>query len=495
MKKHLKSLLNMQGYCFLLPVCWLLCSCTGKITDYTETGRLPVIEPDYSEISIPPNIAPMNFAVKEDGDKFVVNLRTSDGGLSFSTKSNDNVIRFDAGKWKQVMAKSLGKDVIIDVYTRKGGRWQRYHPVVNHVAGDSIDSYLAYRLIEPGFEMWGTMGIYQRCLENFEESPVMINTLSGHNCMNCHSFAMNNSNTMLFHMRGKESGTIIFRNGKLSKVNTKTDKTISAGVYPAWHPAGRFVAFSVNKIMQAFHAVTDRRIEVADTLSDIVLFDTETSIVSTSPELSTTARFETFPTWSPDGKYLYYCSAKALPFKQYNKIRYDLLKIEFDQSSSHFGHVDTIISSVKTGMSVSFPRISPDGKFLLFCMSEYGNFTIWHNESDLYMMNLETGEIVKPEINSPKAESYHTWSSEGRWIVFSSRRDDGLFTRPYFSYFDGDGVFHKPFILPQKDPGFYENFLKAYNVPELITTKIQLNPKIISRLGDLEPMTSAFSEN
>jgi hypothetical protein len=112
---------------------------------------------------------------------------------------------------------------------------------------------------------------------------------------------------------------------------------------------------------------------------------------------------------------------------------------------------------------------------------EYGNFTIWHKDSDLYLMNLTTAEITKPGINSDQAESYHSWSSNGRWIVFSSRRSDGLFTRLYLSYIDATGKAHKPFLLPQKNPEFYNTFLKTYNVPEFVTSKIDLDPRILSK--------------
>jgi len=75
---------------------------------------------------------------------------------------------------------------------------------------------------------------------------------------------------------------------------------------------------------------------------------------------------------------------------------------------------------------------SPDGRYILFCKSGHGNLTIWQPESDLYLLDLKTGIVSKPDINSNKSESFHTWSSTGRWIVFSSRRDDGLlYTRPY----------------------------------------------------------------
>jgi dipeptidyl aminopeptidase/acylaminoacyl peptidase len=168
------------------------------------------------------------------------------------------------------------------------------------------------------------------------------------------------------------------------------------------------------------------------------------------------------------------------------------LRIAFDPATSKFGAVDTVISSTRTGLSVSFPRISPDGKYLLFCMTEYGNFTLWHKDSDLYLMNLETNEISKPDINSDQAESYHTWSSTGRWIVFSSKRIDGQFTRLYLSYFDKNGKAYKPFIMPQKDPEFYDTFLKTYNVPELVTSKVNLNPRILSESAKFAPVNATY---
>jgi hypothetical protein len=313
--------------------------------------------------------------------------------------------------------------------------------------------------------------------------------------MNCHSFCKNNSSTMLFHMRGNLSGTVIYRNGKITNINTKTSQTISPGVYPSWHPDGRYVAFSVNHISNAFYAMPDHRREAIDSLSDLIIYDTETKKISKCSAIASKDRLETFPTWSPDGRYLYFVSAKVLPPDKYRQIRYDLLRIAFDAGTRQFGTIDTVISSYRTGMSVSFSRISPDGKYLLFCMTEFGNFTIWHKDSDLYLMNLETNEISKPDINSDQAESYHTWSSTGRWIVFSSRRVDGLFTRLYFAYFDKNGKFHKPFLLPQKDPRFYNTFLKTYNVPELITSAVDLNPRILSEIVKSATVSASFEEN
>jgi dipeptidyl aminopeptidase/acylaminoacyl peptidase len=161
----------------------------------------------------------------------------------------------------------------------------------------------------------------------------------------------------------------------------------------------------------------------------------------------------------------------------YKNIKYNLMKISFDTQTLEFGEVDTVFNATAIGKSATFPRVSPDGKYLLFTMGDYGNFHIWHKSSDLYLMDIRTGETRNlVEINSPETESYHSWSSNGSWIVYSSRRQDGAYTRFYISYFDGKGNFHKPFILPQKDPQFYQEFFKSFNIPEFSIKPVDFTP-------------------
>ena len=87
--------------------------------------------------------------------------------------------------------------------------------------------------------------------------------------------------------------------------------------------------------------------------------------------------------------------------------------------------------------------------------------------------------VARPldEINSPDTESYHSWSSNGRWIIFSSRRHDGVFTRPFIAHIDADGRGSKPFELPCHDPDRHLQMLKSYNVPEFMRGPVTITPQ------------------
>lgn len=451
-------------------------SCTTDLSHSDQVDRLPVIFPDYTGIVIPPNMAPLNFVVKEKGDLFVARISVKDD-LQLTVESTDGIIDIDIDKWHGLLHKAKGGEIHVAVFVRgENGRFQQFKTIINRVANEEIDNHLVYRLINTGYVMWSKMGIYQRNLENFDESAVIDNQTIGNTCVNCHSFSRNNPKSMMVHVRATNAGTVIYDDGKLKKINSKTKYTLSPGAYPNWHPDGKHIAYSVNNISQRFFS-KDIRIEVTDAASDIIVYDTRNDKISTSPQVSTGSR-ENLPNWSPDGKYLYYISAPGITdYESEVNTRYSLMRIPYDAEKNSWGKADTVISASELGKSITFPKLSPDGKYLMFTAAEHGYFTIHYPDADLYLLNLETGEYKKMDINSPKTtDSYHCWSSSGRWFVFSSKRLDELFTRPFFCYFDADGNPSKPFVLPQKNPEFYDSFLINYNIPELITGAVEPSP-------------------
>lgn len=200
----------------------------------------------------------------------------------------------------------------------------------------------------------------------------------------------------------------------------------------------------------------------------------------TTKAISSENAFETFPCFSADGQSLYFASAVAVDTveRNYEKVKYSICRIAFNTENQTFGEkVDTLYNARTEGRSAVFPRISPDGRLLVFTVSDYGNFTIWHRDAELYVTDLKTDDTrALTEINSEDVESYHSFCSNGRWMVFSSRRDDGLYTRPYFTHIDSLGQFSKPFMLPQKDPrNYYLMQNNSYNIPEFIKREVDLN--------------------
>ena len=471
-----------------IVACLTIMSCGGPSVPevFTETDRLPNIYPDYKDVTIPFNIAPLTFQLDEAADEMVARYAVGDEEMIFEGKAQP-----EADDWRRLVEKAKGGTITIDVYARKADRWTHYKPFNFFVSADSIDSYLSYRLIFPSFISYEALTINQRCLENYDESVIYDNVLCSFEkdgqCINCHHFQQYNPARMQFHARQNNGGTIIAYDGKLKKVNMRNDSILSAGVYPAWHPWLNMIVYSTNKTAQRFHTVHSNKIEVYDAQSDLIAYDVETDEVTNLENDST--ELEVFPAWAPDGKTLYYCSAhiemssptstvNAEVTRRPKDVKYNIYRKSFNPETMQFGPRELVLAADSMGMSATLPRISPDGRYLMFTMGEYGVFHIWHHDADLWMIDLQTGE-AKPidKINSPDTESYHSWSSNGRWVVFSSRRDDGTYTRPFFAHLDKNGKWSKPFELPQADPGYHRQFMKCYNIPEFMRGPVAIKPQ------------------
>lgn len=439
--------------------------------------RLPLIFPDYTAITIPYNIAPLNFKMEEEGKRFKAVLE-GDQGSVLKLSARNKMFRIPDGKWSRFMEANRGSQFTVNLFKQEDRQWTRFEPFVIKVAGEAIDPYLAYRLIPPGYETWSSMGLYQRDLRSFREKPIIENRHIEDNCVNCHSFSKGSSENMLFHVRGSIGGTMIKLGDHIEKLNLKNEETLSAGVYPSFHPSGLYVAFSTNRIEQYFHASREKTIEVLDRQSDLILYNTESQEISHVPGTEDDLHMETYPSWSPDGRTLYFSRTNANADTPFDSIRYDIYHIGFDPVKGEFGEAEAVLLASDMGKSASFPRISPDGNYLLCTLHDYGTFPIWHKEADLCLVDLNSGDSeVQALVNSGDTDSYHSWAQNSRWIVFSSRRYDGQYTKPYISYLDSEGRFHKAFLLPQRNPDFYDSFFYSYNRPELITGAIETDQR------------------
>lgn len=472
-----------------------------------EVRSLPAIFPDYCNVTIPCNIAPLNFMLPaEEYDACVTRFTAPDGKQQ--TYGKGVKVQIPESEWHTMLEASKGKSIKVEVWGEKAGEWLAYSPFELFVAEDPIDEYVSYRLVDPTYVAWSYMSITQRNLTTFEESEIFNNELTSNDrakgqCINCHSYQNYKTDNMLFHVRLSNARTVIVNDGKVSSVNLKRDYTISSGVYPSWHPTEKLIAFSTNLTRQAFFTAHTDKIEVYDLKSDMILYDIASDsviVVANDPDL-----LEVYPTWSPDGKYLYYCKSVPLPEEMkeedirvtYEKIQYNLYRKSFDLASLSFGEEELVYDAASKNRSATLPRISPDGNYMLFPEGQYGCFHTRHSDADVFCVKLDGHfplEDDKVAEDSPfldltnlnsegAADTYPSWSSNGKWIMCSSRRIDGNYSRLYFSYFN-NGKVEKAFLLPQEDPEQNTFRLKCYNRPEFMIEPVKISVDEFSKVFD-----------
>jgi len=463
----------------------LVVSCGSHPENATQVDEFPDIYPDYVGVTIPVGIAPLNFCMSDDDVKTIdVTVKGSKGG---SMHVNGEYADFDLKEWGQLLEQNKGGELTLTVYAEKDGEWTQYRDFTIDVSPHALEAWgITYRRIPPSYHLYSRMGLYQRNLSNFDETAMLVNSQSPGMCINCHTANRTNPKEYTFHVRGEHGATLIHKAGKDELLKAKNDSLGGSMVYPYWHPGGRYCAFSTNKTSQMFHTASQKRIEVYDSESDVFVYDTETHTILSDTLIMKKYWAENCPAFSADGKWLYFVTARRQIYPtDYDKECYSLCRVSFDEATGRIGEeVDTLVNANEIGRSVSWPRPSYDGRFLMYTQADYGYFTVWHPEADLWLFDLESGE-TRPltEVNSDKAESLHNWSSDSHWFLFTSRRDNGLYTHIYFSSIDESGKATKPFMLPQKNPKRHERLsFYSYNTPDFTIEPIDRDAK---ETGDL----------
>lgn len=437
-----------------LSLALVLAGCSARPQD-TFKGMFP----DYTDVTIPCNIAPLNFRIA-DASAIKVQVKGDNGQYEF--RGRRGLVKFPVGKWHRMLRAETGNTLTVSVTAGKD-----YSDTFTWtVSPDSIDRYMSYRLIEPAYEVWSGIQIEQRDVTSFRTRLLGDNRNAELCCMNCHT--TNRNGTSFMHLRGAKGGTILTRNGHTYKLNTKTDNT-GGGVYGDISSDGRYAVFTTADITFAIHSRTDMRMEVYDKRSDLVVVDFDNFSVTDSPATSGDEFQETFPCFGADGRTIFFCRARhhAQP-DSIAAMHYDIAVVEFDPETGRMGNKVITIVPAGDNLSFSHPKASPDGRWLMVTAAGYGTFPVWHKESELWLIDLQTRRIdVLPQVNAYGADTYHSWSSNSRWVTFASKRDDLVYGRPYIAYIGPDGKAGKPFVLPQKDPDKYLKMLKSFNLPEL----------------------------
>ncbi len=471
----MKKLFSCMYILFALSVLW---ACKGgQPKNAVQVDQLPSIFPDYIGVTVPAGIAPLCFNFQDTGiDCLYVSIRGTNGG---QLEASGDWADLDEDAWQQLTQQNVGADLTVSVYTKKDGQWTQWNDFPIHVSPYALDDYgLTYRRIPPGYEVGGNIGLYERDLHSFRERALVTEFDLPGRCFNCHTPNRANPNRLTLQIRGEGGGTMVQKDGQQRWLNTKTDSTKAAGSYAYWHPAGRYCAYAVNAVHQSFFTGPDDRIEAWHNFSDVIVLDTETDQLLLSP-LLLTDDLEIFPAFSPDGRWLYYSTSKPCRVPaEYEKVKCSICRIAFDAESGRFGEqADTLVNADSTGTSATQVRPSYDGRWLMYTVSGRSNFPVFQRDADLWLMDLATGES-RPldEVNSGHVDSFHNWSSNSRWFVFTSKRTDGMYAQLFLSSIDDQGRCTKPFLLPQRNPRkYYDELFDSYNVPDFTSQPVEFN--------------------
>lgn len=445
-----------------------------------ELSALPRLSPALDGVTLPPNLAPPSLRCEEPGRAWQL-VAAGARGRPVTVRARRPALVLPLRAWHRLAAANAGGELTLTLSVRAAeGAWSRYQALRLTVAAEPIDRYLLHRTLTPLYNWARDVGLYQRDLTGYRSRLVLHARQFGNGCANCHTCWQGSGErcTLAVRSAGYGARTLLVDGRRVTRLE-------QAVGYGCWHPGGELVTFSVNQVRQFFHAAGDETRDVLDLSSGLVCYDLRRQRFVTAPALAAPGYLATYPCWAPDGRTLYFARARCpwgdrrdVPPPGYDTLRYALVRVAYDPATGAWGQVETVRASDER--SFVFPRVSPDGRWLVYTSCDYGCFPIHRPNSELGLIELRTGADVPLTINSPRADTWHCWSRNGRWLVFASKRADGLFTKLYLSHFDGAGHFSPPVLLPQRDPAFYDTCWYSYNVPELLAQPLRVDS---GRLG------------
>jgi len=342
---------------------------------------------------------------------------------------------------------------------------QASEPVHFGVSEDPIDSYIVYRLVTPRFSVQKTPSMFVRDLRSFEVVPFL--RARRHYCFNCHTFSSKSGTEGMLSIKARlvvgppqpsALGIVDLATGSTKKVSFPFSH--KGFTFTSWNPAGTRLAVSANQAFRSVGPLIHETQELQYTWSDIAVYDLDREDVVLLPGASSPDHTELYPSWTPDGKRVLFSRAPAGASAR--TVQYDLFVLDYADGKG--GTPIPVPGASGNGRSNYYARFSPDGKWLSFCQADQGSLI--EPSSDLYFL---PGHLQGPphrlECNVEQAaDSWHSWSSNSRWLLFASKRDDGIHARMYMTHIDHEGHASPAVRVPLQKPP-----LASFNIPELLT--------------------------
>jgi len=475
------------------------------------SGQLEIQYP-LDETLFPPEIVAPTF-VWNDGTDGVESWKVL---LRFA--GEDTVLRFEsaeprwrpsAADWAEIKRKSTERDAEIAIVGVRGRSEVASAATVRiRTSTDPVGDSIFYREVplpfidavqDPSRIRWrlGSVDSEERPTIVLEDLPV---------CGNCHSFSSDGSVLGLDVDYGNDKGAyavlpvskhMVLDDEKIITWSDyrRDDGEATFGLLSQVSPDGRYVISTVK----------DRAVFVATpeiTFSQLffpikgilAVYDREKKTFKALPGANDPEYVQSNPTWSPDGKYVVFARTRAYQSEALAKastvllsekdvpefiekkqpFKYDLYRVPFNDGQG--GTPEPIKGASANGKSNYFAKFSPDGKWIVFCKAD--NYMLLMPDSELYIIPAEGGEARRLRANTRLMNSWHSFSSNGHWLVFSSKANTP-YTQLFLTHIDAEGNSTPPVVLER-----FTGADRAANIPEFVPIGADAIAKIQERFLD-----------
>ena len=417
----------------------------------------------------------------------------------------DNVLTFDAGEtmwrpdrenWETIKRHSVESPADISIVgLNENGQSISQSSVRIQTAADPVGDSIFYREVplpfieavqDPSRIRWRFGSV-----DSETQPPVVLENLPV--CGNCHSFSGDGGTLGLDVDYGNDKGgyailpvseQMVLNDEKIITWSDfkKDDGEATFGLLSQVSPNGRYVISTV-KDRAVFVATPG--IEYSQLFFPIkgilVVYDRETDTFTQLPGADDPAYVQSNPTWSPDGEYVVFARAKVYDkpsianasaillnendvpefIEDDEPFKYDLYRVPFNDGRG--GVAEPIAGASQNGKSNFFAEYSPDGRWIVYTQAE--NYMLLMPDSELFIIPAEGGEARRLSANTPNMNSWHSFSSNGRWLVFSSKANTP-YTQLFLTHIDDAGNSSPPIVLDQ-----FTSDDRAANIPEFVPLK------------------------
>jgi len=510
---------TLLTFAFAVSVVSMLTACktnsdnteTGLTVPTTPAGQLNIVYP-LNQTLFPPKIVAPNFVWKDDTDKvsqWKILFRFSNQSEELTFSSEQSTWQPTEQDWSNIKRQSTAHDAQVTVIGMdKKGNALSYHNIQFQTSTDPVGDSIFYREVplpfieavqDPSRIKWrlGSVDSIEQPHAVLEDLPV---------CGNCHSFSADGKTLGLDVDYGNDKGgyaildvekDMVLNDEKIITWSDykRDDKEATFGLLSQVSPDGRYVVSTV-KDRAVFVATPG--IEYSQLFFPIkgilVVYDREKETYHELPGADDPAYVQSDPTWSPDGKHIVFARSKAyvkpsienstsvllgekeVPEFTEDKApyKYDLYRVPFNDGQG--GKAEPVAGASHNGKSNFFAKFSPDGKWIVFTQAE--NYMLLMPDSELFIIPAEGGEPRRLSANTPNMNSWHSFSSNSRWLVFSSKKN-GPYTQLFLTHIDEDGNSTPPVVLDR-----FTSKDRAANIPEFVPIAANAIAKIDEQFVD-----------